>query len=520
MKDNNVIFIMVDDMRAFEFDHVALTPNIDALRDISTNYTLAYCQESMCNASRSSILTGLRPNTTNIHNSGLDKLRDINPDIVTIPELFKLNGYKTIGYGKFFHHSDSLSWSDFPDFSNRPTHVQGLGYYSEENIALSKKYGRGYPYEKADIDDSIYNDGRNTLEAIKTINSWSGEGSPFFIGIGFEKPHLPFNAPTKYWDLYSEESIKENFSNIPKHLPSLNPDWTLSNWPELRSYYSIPKEGKVSDSVALILQSGYFACLSYIDQQVGLIIEALKENDIFDSSTIVFVSDHGLKLGEYSAWSKHSNYEIDIKVPLLIKYPNQIQKDEYTHPVELVDIFPTLMDIYGLPKNMNLEGESLLNHETKEFSMSQFTLAREGISIRSQQYRYTAWLLENDVIFEEFYDKTLDDYDRVNLIDKSQYLNEINRHRYLVDSLNSFRINYKQPIIIFSRNQKVIVKFGGILDSAQIMLYNVQGQIIHSDTYFDSSEVNIQLKSYNQNIIIAKIIGNKKDIGTYKVLIE
>ncbi len=379
-KKPNILFIGVDDPRpelGCYDSPVAITPNLDALAGSGLLFNRAYCQEAICSPSRASLMTGARPETIKIIEN-YTYFRDKNPDIITLPQNFRANGYETVYCGKIFHigYSDEeLSWSRQPvDIGKKDAGLIG-GYALKENQETFKKnktemvakygeaakfgLGNGPAYEFADVPDQAYEDGYNTDMAIQTMKEMVKKGDkPFFLGLGFHKPHLNWVAPKKYWDMYDESKIPLTTQvNGPKDGAAMGLHASF----ELRTRFGIPKDGDITPEMAVKLKHAYLGCVSYVDAQIGRMIAALKEAGIADNTIIIVWSDHGWHLGEMGIWGKATDYEIATRVPLIIKTPNMPDKNRGQKSdalVELVDMYPTLCDLAGVKKPEHLEGHS------------------------------------------------------------------------------------------------------------------------------------------------------------------
>ena len=437
----NVLFIVVDDLRTqlgcYGMSWV-ISPNIDALAEHGLLFESAYCQQAVCAPSRSSVLSGCRPDTTGIYDLQTP-LRRVLPDILTLPEHFKRNGYKTISIGKVYHHAkdDLQGWSEEPFQSSGDW--KGRGYLTDEAleaIALcdaemvaqgSTRRGLGPPFEAADVPDDAYHDGKDALAAIEALRRVSHSDQPFFLALGFHKPHLPFNAPRRYWDLYDT-------SSLPLAANAFEPEgvtpYSLTNYGELRGYFGVPKQGDIQETLARKLIHGYCACVSYLDAQLGKVIQALKEFQLWDNTVIVLWGDHGWKLGEHNSWSKHTNFEIDTRAPLLIRSPSMNKKGTRTDAlVEFVDMFPTLCELCGLDIPDHCEGTSFAplldnpNLPWKKAVFSQYPRGNVmGYAMRTDRYRYVEWLdlSTNEVRARELYDHAQDMQENVNIVNRMQ----------------------------------------------------------------------------------------------------
>ena len=316
----NVLLFYMDDLRpelgSFGAAQIQ-SPNIDALAAKGVKFTNAYCNIPVCGASRASMLTGMLPTKNRFLDYNTFAERE-TPDAISLPQLFKENGYTTISNGKIYHHLDDreTDWDevwrpyafDENDTGLAPTdYWQSLwkDYHNPDNMVTYNKTDRGPAYESAEVTDSTYIDGLMTEKIIRDSKKLKKKGAPFFLTAGFISPHLPFNAPTKYWNLYDRNDIKqpENYNYIPVGAPKMS----ISNWPEMRSYTNIPKRGPVSDSIALDLIHGYYATVSYSDALVGKILDTLKDEGLDQNTIIVFVADHGYNLQEHPQWAKFTN---------------------------------------------------------------------------------------------------------------------------------------------------------------------------------------------------------------------
>ncbi len=436
----NVLFIAVDDLRpelgCYGQTHIH-SPNIDRLASQGTVFNRAYCQQAVCGPSRASLLTGARPDTTKVYDLQTH-FRKAMPDVVTLPQLFRENGYASIALGKIHHGPEE----DDPSWSEKMWHGHGHptakhGYLLKENQqwvqrrineqrALGKKSKRrpyGPAFENADVPDDHYGDGITANKAIEYLNRFKDK--PFFMGVGFRKPHLPFLAPKKYYDLYQEEDIKfpENMF-APKDVPAI----AMHNSGELRTYAGIPGKGPLSDKQARKLIHCYYASISYVDAQIGRVIAELERLGLRENTAIVLWGDHGWQLGEHGLWCKHTNFEVAVRSPLIFSIPGQ--KAVNTHSdalVEFVDVYPTLAAAAGLNLPAHLEGSSLLpllddpKTPWKQAAFSQYPRNNHGrfmgYSMRTDRYRYTRWVKRStgETSFCELYDHQADPAENINI---------------------------------------------------------------------------------------------------------
>lgn len=422
----NVLFIAVDDLRPqlnCYGDSLSISPHIDELAANGLLFERAYCQQAVCSPSRTSLLTGLRPDSTRIYDLETH-FRQTTPEVVTLPQYFKQNGYHTEWWGKIFHAAllDSISWTAqgerYEPERNWRAYVLG-----ESNQIADANMGRGPAFEKADVPDNAYPDGKIADSAIEALKRLKNDEKPFFLAVGFYKPHLPFNAPKKYWDLYNPADIK-----LPEPMspPENVPELALTNWGELRAYAGIPPKGDLSKEQSRQLIHGYRACVSYTDAQVGRLMNELKKQGLDKNTIVILWGDHGWKLGDYGMWAKHTNFEIDTHAPLIVSVPGMNSKGKKTKAlVEFVDIYPSLCDVAGLPKPRHLQGTSFMplledaELPWKQAAFSQYPRGNVmGYSMRTDRYRFTRWQKRNpphDVAALELYDMLKDPKGLVNI---------------------------------------------------------------------------------------------------------
>ncbi|WP_282123849.1 sulfatase [Algibacter mikhailovii] len=400
IKKPNILFIGIDDLRpelgCYGSD-IAISPNLDKLASQGLLFNNAYCQQAICGPSRASLLSGIRPETSGVFHNYI-KFREVNPDVVTLPQHFINNGYEAVYTGKIFHHGDlddEKSWSRLPavDSMNSKGIKKPVGFALEKNIKertatkkeMIAKYGdvakyglaMGQAYESADVPDNTYRDGYNTELAIATMKEMIAKGDkPFFLGLGFNKPHLNWVSPKKYWDLYDREKIKlttQMESPIDGAAMGLHASF------ELRVRSGIPKQGEIDDELAITLKHAYLACVSYVDAQIGKMIAALEEAGVRDNTIIIVWSDHGWHLGDMGIWGKATNYEIATRVPMMIWTPDMPKGSQGKTTdalVELIDMYPTLSDLAGLEIPAHVEGTSfktLIDNPDTEWKTAAFS---------------------------------------------------------------------------------------------------------------------------------------------------
>ena len=429
----NVLMIAVDDLNdevGCLGSTVALTPNIDRLARRGTVFRRAYCQQAVCNPSRASLMTGLSPDTLRVWDLRTH-FRDTRPEVVTLPELFKRHGYFTRGIGKIYHNWGKLTFEGDPQSWSVPQTYHYAPHYSDWYIAGAVRGTpaevQGPPTQCEDVPDQTYFDGRIADAAVKALGELQNE--PFFLAVGFWKPHLPFNAPKKYWDLYDPNAIP---SPNPSGPPRNGVDIAQHNFRELRGYAGMPKKGLPTTDEVKHLRHGYFAAISFLDTQVGKLLDELDRLGLAESTIVVLWSDHGFHLGEHALWAKTSNFERDARVPLIVSAPHQEVRGRGSDSLaELLDIYPTLIELAGLPAPHRLEGRSLVpalddpEHRLRQAALTQhprppyYQDAPEvmGYSIRTPSYRYTQWrqVKGNTIVAEELYDHEEDSAESINL---------------------------------------------------------------------------------------------------------
>jgi iduronate 2-sulfatase len=438
----NVLFVMADDLRPelASFGSPAITPNFDRLAKRSVQFDRAYCQQALCNPSRSSMLTGRRPDTLKLWHNGLH-FREKNPDVTTLPLWFKEHGYTSRCVGKIFHNwhtkekGDARSWSA-PEFLHYANHGDDAAQVTGElppNFAspAPRKYTNVPLYECRDVPDEAYFDGRVADEAVRVMRE-VGE-QPFFLAVGFWKPHAPFNAPKRYWDLYDRSKLPK----LNPARPTGAPEIAFQDGRELRGIP--PNQVTFTDAQVAEIRHGYFANISYLDAQLGKVLDELDRLKLTGRTVIVFAGDHGYHLGEHTQWAKTSNFEYDARVPLFLATPNSANAGQHTSSlVELLDLFPTLVDLCGLPRPAGLEGTSLvpvLNDVSKSVKPAAFTQhprpayfdrepsgepAAMGVSVRTARVRYTEWRdwkTKDKIVARELYDAQQDPAELRNAVD-------------------------------------------------------------------------------------------------------
>ena len=429
----NILFIAVDDLRpqiasyGKEFMH---TPNIDRLAARGVLFEHAYVMVPTCGASRASLMSGVRPSPNRFVNYLAWAERDA-PGAVTLNSQFKNNGYTTISLGKVFHHPEDnvAGWSE-PPWRSKIDDYKDADAQDAARAEHLQKWPehtgvRRMAYEAGDADDEEYRDGETASRAIDYLENFSGDSEqPFFLAVGFHKPHLPFTSPKKFWDLYDFDAI-----DLPDNYgpPEGAPEVALHNSGELRSYAGIPQEGPVDRETARQLIHGYYASVSFIDAQVGRLLDSLDEQGLAENTIIVLWGDHGWQLGEHGMWNKHSCFETSMHAPLIIAAPQSEGVEPGTRVsalTEFIDIYPTLTELAGIPAPEHLEGTSAVplmvdpSAPWKDYAVGRY---RSGDTIRSGRYRYSEYSdEEGDVHARMLYDHEVDPGENVNVSEEAE----------------------------------------------------------------------------------------------------
>lgn len=473
----NVLFIAVDDLKpelGCYGNKMIKTPNIDRIAKSGTVFLQNYCQQAVSGPTRASLMTGMRPDYTKVWDLKT-KMRDVNPEILTLPQYFASKGYMTTGVGKIFdsrcvdNDMDKPSWS-IPynkvayKYYNAKTGQPLMGNYHDpltkkliieyhkeaEEKGLKGKEIDDYiskrikpSTECIEIPDDAYTDGAGVKLANELLYKLSKQNKPFFFAVGFSKPHLPFVAPKKYWDLYKRKkmpiaSFQEHSKNGPEIAYQSTELKTYSDIPALCSFTDNPKNIGLNIEKQKELIHGYYASISYMDAQVGKLIHTLDSLDLTKNTIIVLWGDHGWHLGDHGLWCKHTNFENATRAPLIISAPG-MKPGSTKSLTEFVDLFPTLCELAKLPIPEKLDGKSLLplilnqNDSVKEFAVSQYPRENNtmGYSIRTERYRLSYWIKDdfrssqpfnnNLLVTKELYDYQADPFETTNVADDPKY---------------------------------------------------------------------------------------------------
>lgn len=441
---SNVVFIAVDDLRVelgcYGGEHVH-SPNIDRLAAEGILFERAYCQQTVCNPSRASLLTGLRPDTLRVWDLPTHFRQNL-PDAVTLPQHFKANGYHAQCVGKIFHNwrqddwkGDPASWS-VPSVLHYNSHGNDKPQVDGE-LPPNLASGKGGT-ECRDVPDNAYFDGRVADTAVETLRQLKEADAPFFLAVGFWKPHTPFNAPKKYWDLYKRASVP-----VPERVAP--PD----DVPEIALTSSRYRGGANSETLRE-MHHGHLAAISYLDAQIGKVLVELERLGLRENTIVVFWSDHGLHLGEHGLTRKTTAFELDARVPLIIASPKHGSKRRTSALVELLDLYPTLTELCGLDTPGALEGESLvplLENPGQTIKLVALTQTPRpnyprgempkvmGYSIRTDRFRYTEWrdFATGAVKARELYDHRDDPGETHNVISREGHADNVARLATLLE---------------------------------------------------------------------------------------
>lgn len=429
----NILLICIDDLKPVlgcYGDPHAITPNLDRIASRGLVFDRAYCNQAICAPSRNSLMTGLRPQTIGIYDL-VTTFRHGAPDAVTSGQYFKRQGFRTESIGKVFHVAHA-NLTDPDSWSNPAWYPQAMRYALPENMPKASKdrkaLNRGAAFEDADVPDTQYGDGLIADEAVRRLQvAAQRPDEPFFLAVGFVRPHLPFVAPKKYWDLHHPDDFPlASFQHPPEGAPSYAP--TSGN--EVRIYGGIPKTHEFPAEVQRKLLHGYYAATTYTDAQVGKVLNELDRLNLAEKTIIVVWGDHGWHLGDHGMWSKHSNYEQATRIPLIVSGPGIASGNRTASLVETVDIYPTLAELAGLPPPEKLDGRSFAGVTRNPGAAARDHVIHVyprtvpekgeilGRAIRTDRYRFVEWKKPGDATSTaefELYDYELDPEERKNL---------------------------------------------------------------------------------------------------------
>ena len=540
-KQPNVLFIFIDDLNTelnCYGNNLIHSPNIDKLADAGTIFTNAYCQWSVCGPSRASILSGQMPAQTGIRNLST-QLRDANPYIETLPQYFKNRGYTTAAVGKVFDPRnvddghDTKSWS-LP-YSIKYNYPSEYGPFVKRQYRVTENTATEMGPEG--VDDDGYIDGQICLDALSKLDKFAEESKPFFLAVGFKKPHIPFIAPKKYWDLYNRDSL----TLAPfQQMAAGSPDFVYHK-PEPAQYDDIPEiwtyedvelgTGILEPATQKKLIHGYYACVSYVDAQVGKLIAKLNELNLSENTIVVLLGDHGYHLGDHNQWGKHTQFENAVHAPLIIQIPG-FENITCNSPVDFIDIYPTLTEMVFSDKPEHLTGKDLtpiLSGSKPELgpAVSEYrSNGHSSYSFRTDRYRLTLWHNSssnrpdketwntNTIYTAELYDYTTDKLETENLYKSANYQEIVDSLLEKSENWWTFQYNkihnistgsviQKRQNIPFQNPVNDYIKIPEHFGRVDMKVYNMQGYLV------------LQKQNQENNIYV----GNLKS-GQYVVLLE
>lgn len=433
-KKPNILFIAIDDLRpviSVYGDKMANTPNFDRLAKYCVTFSNNYCQMSLSGPTRASLLTGLRPDEIGVW-SLQGNFRINNPDAVTLPETLMNNGYETIGIGKVFHPLDDVKYRDDPKSWSLP--------YIKSTAPVYMLAGGRKATECADVPDNAYSDGIIAEKGVEMIKEMAKSEKPFFLAVGFKKPHAPYVAPKKYWDMYQREKMPiaeyQNMSSDPVAY-AYHPSNELKVYSDIPSFHSYEDTKHLDLATQRRIIHAYYACVSYVDAQIGKLLDELEKQSIANNTIIILWSDHGYHLGDHGLWNKTTNFELSTRTALMIAAPG-MKRGVYTSNVtEFVDIYPTICELAGVGTPANLSGKSLFSvlkdpsKKNRSFAFGQYNRGNiNGYSCRNSRYRLVEWIRDfktyvpfdnKEIVGTELYDYDKDPLETTNLAHNPEY---------------------------------------------------------------------------------------------------
>ncbi len=440
----NVLLLLVDDLKptlGCYGDAVAVSPNIDRLADMGTRFELAYCNQSVCMASRYNLLLGSRSTSTGFYSFGTE-FREVYPNAVTLPQHFMNNGYVAHSMGKVFHighgnTNDEASWSVphlkdkvieylVPESNHRQlTREEAL--FTNEFSKPIRSLPRGAAWESPDVLDEAYADGRIASHAVDRLRSFAANpDQPFFLAVGFVRPHLPFSAPKMYWDLYDRDALPmPEFEDPPEGAPA----YAGKRGGEINAFKPVPTgNGLYEEDLKRDLIHGYYASVSYMDAQLGRVLDEVETLGLDENTIIVLWGDHGWHLGDHGTWTKHTNYEQANRIPIIAYVPGVTKAGSNSRQIaETVDLYTTLSSLAGLPKPSGpqpIDGADLTpalkdpRAQVDEYAYHAYNKRGHlGRAIRTERYRLVEWTTTEGAIEYELYDYKEDPLETKNWAD-------------------------------------------------------------------------------------------------------
>ncbi|MBD3378604.1 sulfatase-like hydrolase/transferase [candidate division KSB1 bacterium] len=433
----NILFIVVDDLRpelgCFGEEHI-ISPNIDRLAAQGVRFERSHCNVPVCGASRASLLTGVRPTWDRFVTYYTRADEDL-PGHLSLPRYLKQNGYITRSRSKVYHHKDDdlHGWSE-PPWAPEGDWVGWQAYITDESKRMMQQNEHsdsdnpnrviGPAWEIADVEDNAYPDGMTADKAVEDLRALAHKKQPFFLAVGFLKPHLPFNAPKKYFDLYDHDKIE--LAPNP-YVPENAPLKSIHKSGELRiGYLNVPPTTPLPEEYARWLVHGYQACVSYTDAQIGRVLDELESQGLAENTIVILWGDHGWNLGEHTMWCKHCNYETSLRAPIIVKAPGIKGGKASDGLVEFIDIYPTLLDLAGLPVPEHCDGTSfkpLMKNPDQPGKKAVYSRWNEGETITTPRYQYTEWreTRDGEVTARMLYDHETDPDENINVAEQPEY---------------------------------------------------------------------------------------------------
>ena len=443
----NVLLILVDDLKpamGCYGDPIAKTPNLDRLTARGMRFDSAYCNQAVCAPSRFTLMLGSHSTSTGLYGLG-SQLRELLPNAVTMPQYFAKHGYRTESLGKVFHighgnNGDPASFS-VPHFADKvieyldPASTDGgkltreVALFTNQKLGQIKSLPRGAAFESPDVDDGDYADGRVAAETMKRLKAAKerreADGTPFFITAGFVRPHMPFSAPKKYWDLFDPATLP--MPEYEEH-PQGSPQVARKRGGEIKAYKPVPVEGQIGPELKRKLIHGYYASTAFVDAQIGKVIDELDRLELSQNTIVVLWGDHGFHLGDLGIWTKHTNYEQATRIPIVFVAPGVTEPNSSTKQLaESVDIYPTLAELASLPQPTGpqpIDGKSLVpvlrdpTARVRDHAFHAYPKAKLGRAIRTQRFRFVEWKNLNDdpaEVVYELYDYSSGPIERTNV---------------------------------------------------------------------------------------------------------
>lgn len=452
----NVLFIAVDDLKptiGAYGDRYAVTPNLDRLASEGCTFMNNYCQMALSGPTRASLMTGLRPDHEGVY-SLQGNFRHINPTAVTLPEHLMNNGFQTIGVGKIYHplnkkkyRNDPKSWSEPYINTSAPTYALANGRVATECV---------------DVPDNFYEDGVIADKAVERMKMLSSSKKPFFLAVGFHRPHMPFVAPKKYWDLYNRDNAPlaefQSMSSDPVYYAYKNA-WEVMYYSDIAPFFSYVDSKHLDEDTQKRLVHGYYASTSYTDANIGRLLDALEENGLKDNTVVIVWGDHGYHLGDHGLWNKSTNFENATRTPMIISVPGMKHGVRYCHVSEFIDIYPTLCELSGVAIPENIDGKSLVpalqnqKMKTKEYAVSQYNRSMiQGYALRDERFRFVMWFDTfrtfmkydgREVKGMELYDYKTDPLETRNLANDPKYAKTVAKYREAM--MRFFDEQYSSP---------------------------------------------------------------------------